>query len=73
MNFFAMRNHNPEYLKLLKEIRDEIKEYKDGLDDNQELEMVFIKEIKKLGQRIEYESSFSSKCIRWYGKSNKKF
>ena len=24
--FFAMRNHNPEYLKLLKEIRDEIKE-----------------------------------------------
>ena len=26
--FFAMRNHHPEYLKLLKEIRDEIKEYK---------------------------------------------
>jgi len=56
--FFSMRNHNPEYLKLLKEIRDEIKEYKDGLDDNQESEMVFIKEIKKLGQRIEYESVF---------------
>ena len=50
--FFAMRNHNPEYLKLLKEIRDEIQEYKDGLDDTQELEMTYIKEIKKLGQRI---------------------
>jgi len=46
--FFSMRNHNPEYLKLLKEIKDEIKEYKNGLDDNQELEMDFIKEIKKL-------------------------
>ena len=33
--FFSLRNHNPEYLKLLKEIRDEIKEYKDGLDDGQ--------------------------------------
>ena len=48
--FFSMRNHNPEYLKLLKEIKDEIKEYKNGLDDNQELEMDFIKEIKKLGE-----------------------
>ena len=56
--FFSMRNHNPEYLKLLKEIRDEIKDYKDGLNENQTLEMTYIKEIKKLGQRIEYESVF---------------
>ena len=54
--FFKMRNHHPEYLRLLKEIRDEIKEYKNGLDDSQELEMTYIKEIKKLGQRLEYES-----------------
>jgi len=47
--FFSMRNHNPEYLKLLNEINDEIKEYKNGLDDNQKLEMDFIKEIKNLG------------------------
>ena len=46
--FFALKNHNPEYLKLLEEIRDEIKKYKDGLDDSQELEMTYIKEIKKL-------------------------
>ncbi len=61
--FFAMRNHNPEYLKLLNEIRDEIQEYKDGLDDNQELEMTYIKEIKKLGQRIEYESVFPPNAL----------
>jgi len=61
--FFSMRNHNPEYLKLLKEIRDEIQEYKDGLDDSQELEMTYIKEIKKLGQRIEYESVFPPNAL----------
>jgi len=61
--FFAMRNHHPEYLRLLKEIRDEIKEYKNGLDDSQELEMAFIKEIKKLGQRLEYESVFPPNAL----------
>ena len=61
--FFALRNHNPEYLRLLEEIRTEIKSYKDGLEDSQELEMTFIKEIKKLGQRIEYESVFPPKAL----------
>ena len=77
--FFAMRNHHPEYLRLLKEIRDEIKEYKNGLDDSQELEMTYIKEIKKLGQRLEYESIFPpnaldgiEKAIRDFDKVQKK-
>ena len=61
--FFKMRNHHPEYLRLLKEIRDEIKEYKNGLDDSQELEMTYIKEIKKLGQRLEYESIFPPNAL----------
>ena len=30
-----MRNHHPEYLRLaIKEIRDEIKEYKNALNDD---------------------------------------
>jgi taurine transport system permease protein len=61
--FFAMRNHHPEYLRLLKEIRDEIKEYKNALNDDQQLEMSYIKEIKKLGQRIEYESVFPPNAL----------
>ncbi|MDC0163608.1 ABC transporter permease subunit, partial [Candidatus Pelagibacter sp.] len=77
--FFSMRNHNPEYLRLLKEIRDEIKEYRNSLNDEQELEMIYIKEIKKLGQRIEYESIFPpraldgiEKAIRSFDKIQKK-
>ena len=71
--FFKMRNHHPEYLRLLKEIRDEIKEYKNGLDDSQELEMAFIKEIKKLGQRIEYESVFPPNTLDGMEKSIRAF
>ncbi len=71
--FFALRNHNPEYTRLLEEIRAEIKNYKDGLEDSQELEMTLIKEIKKLGQRIEYESVFPPKALDEMEKSIREF
>jgi len=61
--FFAMRNHHSEYLRLLKEIRDQIKEYKNSLNDDQNLETRYVKEIKKLGQRIEYESIFPPNAL----------
>ena len=61
--FFAMRNHHAEYLRLLKEIRDQIKEYKNSLNDDQDLEIRYVKEIKKLGQRIEYESIFPPNAL----------
>ena len=44
--FFEIRNHNTEYLRHSQEIFAEIKEYKNGLDDEQELEKTYIKEIK---------------------------
>ena len=77
--FFAMRNHHSEYLRLLKEIRGQIKEYKNSLNDDQDLELRYIKEIKKLGQRIEYESIFPpnaldemEKAIRAFDRVQKK-
>jgi len=71
--FFAMRNHHPEYSRLLKEIRDEIKKYKNALNDDQKLEMMYIKEIKKLGQRIEYESVFPPNALDEMEKSIRAF
>jgi len=71
--FFAMRNHNPEYAQLLKEIRDEIKEYRNSLNDDQTLETTYIKEIKKLGQRIEYESVFPPNALNGMEKAIRKF
>jgi len=71
--FFAMRNHNSEYSRQLKEINDEIKEYKNRLDDSQELETKYIKEIHKLGRRIEYESIFPPKALDELEKSIRDF
>jgi len=71
--FFAMRNHNTEYLRQSQEIFAEIKEYKDGLDDSQELEMTYIKEIHKLGRRIEYESIFPPNALDGMEKSIRDF
>ena len=61
--FFAMKNHNTEYLRQSQEIFAEIKEYKDELDDNQELEKTYIKEIKKLVRRIDYASIFPPNAL----------
>jgi len=71
--FFSIRNHNTEYLRQSQEIFAEIKEYKDGLDDSQELEMKYIKEIKKLGRRIEYESIFPPNALDGMEKSIRDF
>ena len=69
--FFAMRNHNPEYLKQSKVIFAEIKEYMDGLGDG--LELDYIKDIKKLVRRIEYASIFPPKTLDELEKSIRTF
>ena len=35
--FFKLRNHNPQYKNAMKEIKDEINQYRSELDDTQEL------------------------------------
>ena len=37
-DFFAIRNHNPQYKALMTDIKSEIKAYGTELNDNQELE-----------------------------------
>jgi taurine transport system permease protein len=69
--FFEMRNHNLEYLRLSQEIFSAIKEYKNGLDDGPEL--YYIKDIKKLVQRIEYASIFPPKALDELEKSIRSF
>ncbi len=61
--FFSMRNHHPKYLRKVKAIMEEIKRYKSELEDGQELEMTYIKEIKKLGQRLHYASIFPPSAL----------
>ena len=61
--FFALRNHNPAYKAAVQEIKDEIREYKNNLNENQELEGTYAKDIHKLARRIEYASIFPPKTL----------
>ena len=61
--FFKLKNHNPEYKNVMKEIKDEIKKYRSELNDNQELASTFAKDILKIARRIEYESIFPPKTL----------
>ena len=56
--FFKLRNHNPEYKRAIKEIKDEIKKYRSGLDDTHEIASALAKDVLKIARRIEYASIF---------------
>jgi len=61
--FFKLRNHNPQYKKAMKEIKDEIKQYRSELDDTQEVASALAKDILKVARRIEYASIFPPKTL----------
>jgi len=56
--FFKLRNHNPEYKRAIKEIKDEIKKYRSELDDTHEIASALAKDVLKIARRIEYASIF---------------
>ena len=71
--FFEIRNHNLEYLGQAKVIRTAIKEYKNKLNDDQEKEMVLIKEIAKLEKRIAFASVFPPHALDVIEQSIRRF
>ena len=56
--FFKLRNHNPEYKRVIKEIKDEVKKYRSELDDTHEIASALAKDVLKIARRIEYASIF---------------
>ena len=61
--FFKLRNHNPKYKNEMKDIKDNIKKYRSGLDETQEVASTFAKDILKIARRIEYASIFPPKAL----------
>ena len=57
-DFFKLRNHNFQYKKLMKEIKDDIKKYRSELDETHEEASTLAKNILKIARRIEYASIF---------------
>ena len=56
--FFKLRNHNPQFKNSIKQLKDEIKEYRKSLDDTEEAASTYAKDIVKIARRIEYASIY---------------
>ncbi len=62
-DFFQIKNENQIYLKKFKNINDQIKDFKNKLEDNQELEKKYIKVIGKIAGRISRGYIFPPKVL----------
>ncbi len=67
--FFKLRNHNPEYKRAIKEIKNEIKKYRSELDDTHEIASTLAKDVLKIARRIEYASIFPPETLNEMQKS----
>jgi len=62
-DFFKLRNHNPQYKNLMKEIKDDIKKYRAELSETEEVASTLAKDVLKIARRIEYGSIFPPKTL----------
>ena len=62
-DFFKLRNHNPQYKSLMKEIKDGIKKYRSELDETEIIASTLAKDVLKIARRIEYASIFPPKTL----------
>ena len=61
--FFKLRNHNPQFKSSVKQIKDEIKAYRAGLDDSEEVVSTYAKNIVKITRRIEFASIYPPNAL----------
>ncbi|MDC3034269.1 ABC transporter permease subunit [Candidatus Pelagibacter sp.] len=61
--FFKLRNHNPQFKTSIKQLKDEIKTYRKGLDDNEEIASDYAKNIVKIARRIEFASIYPPNAL----------
>ena len=61
--FFKLRNHNPQFKKSVKKIKDDIKAYRASLNDSDETASNYAKNIVKITRRIEYASIYPPNAL----------
>ena len=61
--FFKLRNHNPQFKSSIKQLKDDIKAYRNGLDDSEELASDYAKNIVKIARRIEFASIYPPNAL----------
>ncbi len=61
--FFKLRNHNPQFKTQIQNIKSEIKAYRKGLDETQEVASTYAKNIVKIARRIEFASIYPPNAL----------
>lgn len=61
--FFKLRNHNPQFKEEIKKLKDQIKEFRNSLDDTGETASNYAKDILKIARRIEFASIYPPNAL----------
>ena len=61
--FFKLRNHNPQFKTQIQNIKSEIKAYRKGLGETQEVASTYAKNIVKIARRIEFASIYPPNAL----------
>jgi len=61
--FFKLRNHNPQFKNAVKELKEEIKVYRENLSDAEEVASNYAKNIVKITRRIEFASIYPPNAL----------
>jgi taurine transport system permease protein len=61
--FFKLRNHNPLFKSAIKQLKDDIKVYRKGLNDSDEIASDYAKNIVKIARRIEFASIYPPNAL----------
>ena len=61
--FFKLRNHNPLFKSSIKELKDDIKAYRKGMGDSEEIASDYAKNIVKIARRIEFASIYPPNAL----------
>ncbi len=61
--FFKLRNHNPQFKNSIKQLKEDIKIYRQNLSDANEVASDYAKDIVKIARRIEYASIYPPSAL----------
>ena len=61
--FFKLRNHNPQFKNSIKQLKDNVKAYRKGLNDSEEVASDYAKNIIKIARRIEFASIYPPNAL----------
>ena len=61
--FFKLRNHNPQFKNSIKQLKEDIKAYRNDLIDAEEIASNYAKDIVKIARRIEFASIYPPSAL----------